>query len=148
MRVFLSNHFDGGSSRPVEIEDGATVGDLLGRFGDGEDISRSLFRVNRKQARLTDILRPDDRVSLAARGIAARCSADRLVAAGFAVHRPNRSRGMWEGGGVPKRGGDDPVIRLLRERRDAFPPEIQRQMFDELKRSLDENRAPGRKLFP
>ena len=139
MRVFLITHVDGGSSRPVEVAEGTTVADLLGHLGDRRPIKRLRIRINRRPARLTDVLHPGDRVSTTARGIAARCSADRLVAAGLAVHRPKWADRVRERPDIPDRGGDDdPVIKLLRERWTAIPHELQAEMHSDLQHVLDE----------
>jgi hypothetical protein len=42
----------------------------------------------------------------------------------------------------------DPVIELIEKRNRDVPPEVQAEMFAQLKKGLDENRTSPRKLFP
>ena len=136
MRIFLRTHLTDGLWRRIEVADGTSVGDLLGRFG-GRVTSRMLVRVNRQRARLADSLKPIDRVTTTTMGTAARCSADQLVAAGIAAHWPCSARRARKKVGLVEQGCDDPVIKLIRERREALPPEIQKEMNQELQRDLN-----------
>jgi molybdopterin converting factor small subunit len=148
MRVVLTTNVAGGFSRTIEIDEGTTVGDLLSRYGDSEALSHSRIQVNRKQARLNDILQPDDRIRLVPPRIVGAYSADQSEVGMRADSRPSSRLGS--SGGDEEMDGPhrDPVIEMLRRRAESIPPEIQRQMFDELKRAMNENRASGRTLFP
>ena len=138
MRVLLSANLAGGSSEIVEIEDGSTVGDLLSRYGVGQAITPGLIRVNRKQARLTDILHSDDRVSMTPTGIAGAHSANHFVATRIAF-RPEKGQRTKQVIAEYGRGGEDVVITLLNARRNSLQPEIQREMHEDLQRALDEH---------
>jgi carbon storage regulator CsrA len=72
----------------------------------------------------------------------------RLQDQGRATPRPDKGRRPSDAGNTSEPGPRDRVIELLEQRAEEIEPEIQREILDQLKRSLDENRMSARKLFP